>query len=173
MLTVFVILAGCGKSNTKIPVSGNSTDMIKAPLINTEGTEMGEVTITEDNKGVTIRVVAEGLTPGTHGFHIHEKGECTPPTFESAGGHFNPTNKEHGFENPKGFHLGDLPNIQVEKDGTIDATVTTAEVTLQKGKENSILDEDGSTIMIHENADDYKTDPAGNAGDRIACAVIE
>ncbi|QBQ07187.1 superoxide dismutase family protein [Sporosarcina pasteurii] len=147
--------------------------MIKAPLINTEGTEMGEVTITEDNKGVTIRVVAEGLTPGTHGFHIHEKGECTPPTFESAGGHFNPTNKEHGFENPKGFHLGDLPNIQVEKDGTIDATVTTAEVTLQKGKENSILDEDGSTIMIHENADDYKTDPAGNAGDRIACAVIE
>lgn len=172
-MTVLLILSGCGKGNSKLPVSGKTSDMIKAPLINAEGNEIGEVTLTEGKDGVTIRVVAEGLTPGEHGFHIHEKGECEPPSFESAGGHFNPTNKEHGFENPKGFHLGDLLNIEVDEDGTVDAIVTTAEVTLQKGQENSILDKDGSTIMVHEKADDYKTDPAGNSGERIACAVIE
>ncbi|AOV06587.1 superoxide dismutase family protein [Sporosarcina ureilytica] len=173
LITVLFILGGCGKgSNSKIPVSGKSTDMIEAPLINTEGTEIGEVTLTEGKNGVTIRVAAEGLPPGEHGFHIHEKGECIPPKFESAGGHFNPTHKEHGFDNPKGFHLGDLPNIEVAEDGTVDAIVSTANVTLQQGEENSIFDEDGSSLMIHAKADDYKTDPAGNSGDRIACAVI-
>lgn len=173
LLTVLFILGGCGKaSNSKTPVSGKSLDMIEAPLINTEGTEIGEVTLTEGENGVTIQVVAEGLTPGMHGFHIHEKGQCAPPKFESAGGHFNPNEKEHGFENPKGFHLGDLLNIEVGEDGKVDEVVTTAEVTLQRGKGNSILDEDGSSIMIHSKADDYKTDPSGNSGDRIACAVI-
>lgn len=172
VLMVLFILSGCGRGDLKMPVSGKHEDAIKALLINTEGEEIGDVTLTESDKGVTIRVVAEGLSPGTHGFHIHEKGECTPPTFESAGSHLNPTHKEHGFENPKGFHLGDLPNIDVKEDGVVDVTVTTAEVTLKKGKENSILDEDGTSIVIHEDADDYKTDPAGNSGDRIACAVI-
>lgn len=172
IIVSFVMLTGCGKGNVKVPVSGEGSNAMKAPLINTEGNEIGQVTLTEGDEGVTIRVTAEGLTPGAHGFHIHEKGECAPPSFEFAGGHFNPTHKEHGFENPKGFHLGDLPNIEVEEDGTVDAIVTTAEVTLEKGKENSILDEDGSSIVIHEKADDYKTDPSGNSGARIACAVV-
>lgn len=173
MVIVLLALSGCGKGdNTKLPVSGKSADRLKAALINTDGEEIGEVILTEGDDGVSIRVTAEGLTPGEHGFHIHEKGECTPPDFKSAGGHFNPTGAEHGFDNPKGFHLGDLPNIEVEADGTVDAIVTTANVTLKTGKDNSILDEDGSSLMIHEKADDYVTDPAGNSGDRIACAVI-
>lgn len=174
MMILLLVLSGCGKgSDMKLPVSGKSPDKLTAAIINTDGTEIGEVTLTEGEDGVSIRVRADRLAPGAHGFHIHEKGECTTPNFESAGGHFNPTGKEHGFENPKGFHLGDLPNIEVEADGTVDVIVTTAEVTLEKGKENSILDKDGSTIMIHEQADDYETDPAGDSGDRIACAVIK
>ncbi len=167
------ILSACGKENMKMPVSGESAEGIQAPLINTDGDEIGKVALSEGKGGVTIHVEAQKLSPGEHGFHIHEKGECTPPNFESAGGHFNPTKREHGFDNPKGFHLGDLPNIDVEEDGTINAVVTNIDVTLQQGKENSILDEDGSAIVVHEKADDYKTDPAGNAGDRIACAVLK
>lgn len=174
VMVILLVMGGCGKgSQSKLPVSGKSTNMLKSVLINTDGNEIGEVTLKEGEDGLSIHVVAEGLPPGEHGFHIHEKGVCTPPDFESAGGHFNPTGKEHGFENPEGFHLGDLQNIVVEADGTIDATVTTVELTLQKGKENTILDEDGSTIMIHEKADDYQTDPSGNSGDRIACAVVK
>lgn len=166
------VLGGCGKGNIKVPVSGKGADMIEAPLINTDGNKIGQVTLTEGNDGVTIHVKAKDLTPGLHGFHIHEKGACVPPLFESSGGHFNPTDKEHGFENVRGFHLGDLPNIEVGEDGTVDTTVVTREITLQQGKANSILDDDGSSVMIHAKADDYKTDPAGNSGDRIACATF-
>lgn len=174
VMVILLVMGGCGKgSQSKLPVSGKSSNMLKSVLINTDGNEIGEVTLKEGEDGLSIDVVAEGLPPGEHGFHIHEKGVCTPPDFESAGGHFNPTGKEHGFENPEGFHLGDLQNIVVEADGTIDATVTTVELTLQKGKENTILDEDGSAIMMHEKADDYQTDPSGNSGDRIACAVVK
>lgn len=173
ILSSVFILGACGKGNMKIPVTGESTEKIQAPLINTDGDEIGKVELSEGKDGVTIHVEAKDLSPGEHGFHIHENGECTPPTFESAGGHFNPTNKEHGFDNPKGFHLGDLPNIEVEEDGRVNAVISGIDVTLQSGKENSILDEGGSAIMIHEKADDYKTDPAGNAGDRVACGVVK
>lgn len=167
------MLGACGKDKAKISVSGVGTEKIQAPLINTNGDIIGEVELSEGKDGVTIHVEAKDLSPGMHGFHIHENGDCTPPTFESAGGHFNPTKKAHGFDNPKGFHLGDLPNIEVEADGTVNAVVSGVGVTLQSGKENSILDEGGSAIMIHEKADDYKTDPAGNAGNRVACAVVK
>ena len=112
------------------------------------------------------------MSPGKHGIHIHETAVCTPPISNrrepiSIQGH-----KEHGFENPKGFHLGDLPNLEVDAEGKVTAEVTTALVTLKPGVENSLLDADGSSLVIHEKVDDYKTDPAGNSGDRIACAVI-
>lgn len=173
LLSSVFLLGACGSENLKVPVSSQQPAEIQAPLINTNGDEIGEVTVTEGKNGVIIQIEAEKLSPGMHGFHIHEKGECTPPNFESAGGHFNPTDKEHGFDNPKGFHLGDLPNIEVEENGAVNAVVTDIDVTLQPGLENSILDEGGSAIVIHENADDYRTDPAGNAGDRIACAVLK
>ncbi|HEX5564347.1 MAG TPA: superoxide dismutase family protein [Sporosarcina sp.] len=172
LISVILVVAGCGKAKQKVPVSGEQMEAIVSPLLNTEGEEIGEVTLVQEAKGVLISVQAEDLPPGTHGIHIHETGVCTPPDFTSAGAHFNPTGKEHGFDNPKGFHLGDLPNIEVPEDGKVAVQLPTAEITLKKGQENSILDKDGSAIVIHEKADDYKTDPAGDSGARIACAAI-
>lgn len=168
---VFVI-SGCMQKKTKLPVSGDKVENLSAPIINVDGNEIGEVTFTENDKGLTIEIRAEGLKPGLHGTHIHETGTCTPPTFESAGGHYNPTGKKHGFDNPKGFHLGDLPNIEVDDEGKVNVSLHLKDITLKQGKENSILDKDGSALVIHEGPDDYETDPAGNSGARIACAAI-
>lgn len=173
MMSILLLISGCGKSTTQLPVSGGSAEVIKVPIINTDGNEIGEADFTEGVEGVMIAIKAEGLPPGKHGLHIHEKGECTPPLFETAGSHFNPTDKEHGFNNLKGFHAGDLPNVEVGQDGQLNASVTTAELTLKLGQENSILDDDGSALVIHAKEDDYKTDPSGNSGDRIACGVIK
>jgi len=173
LLATLVIAGGCSKNtNSKLPVSGESTKSVVVPIINTEGNEIGNVSFMESGDGVTVSIQAEGLPPGVKGIHVHEKGVCTPPDFTSAGSHFNPTHKEHGFDNPKGFHLGDLPNIEVDASGKVSAEVTTAEFTMKPGATNSILDSDGSALVIHEKADDYKTDPSGNSGVRIACAAI-
>lgn len=172
LVSVILVLAGCGRADKKVAVSGEQMEAIVSPLVNTEGKEIGEVTLVQEPEGVLINVQAENLPPGTHGIHVHETGVCKGPDFTSSGAHFNPTGKEHGFDNPKGFHLGDLPNIEVPEDGKVSFKLTTSEITLKKGQENSILDKDGSAIVIHEMADDYKTDPAGDSGARIACAAI-
>lgn len=173
MLATLVLTGGCNKNtNLKLPVSGEIPKSVVTPIMNTEGNEIGEVSFVESGEGVTISLQAEGLPPGVKGIHIHETGVCTPPDFTSAGSHFNPTHKEHGFDNPQGFHLGDLPNIEVDANGKVTAEVTTAEITLKPGAANSIVDHDGSALVIHEKADDYKTDPSGNSGDRIACAAV-
>lgn len=171
-ISVLLVIAGCGKSDKKMQVSGEQMKAIVAPLINTEGNTIGEVSLVQEPEGVTINIEAEELSPGAHGIHIHETGVCTPPDFTSTGAHFNPSGKEHGFDNPKGFHLGDLPNIEVDEQGKVSMKLTTAEVTMKPGMENSIVKEGGVAIVIHEKADDYKTDPAGDSGDRVACAAI-
>lgn len=172
LICTILIVAGCAQRGSKVPVSGDKIAPIIAPIINTKGEEIGEVSFVETEKGVTIDILADGLSPGKHGTHIHEKGECAIPDFESAGGHFNPTNKEHGFENPQGYHLGDLPNIEVDEEGKVNVTLTVDEYTLDPKAKNTLLDKDGSTLLIHESEDDYKTDPSGNSGARIACAAI-
>lgn len=173
MMSVLLIAGGCGKNDLKLPVTGESVQSVTSPILNTKGKEIGEASFVEGIDGVTINIQAEGLSPGKHGVHIHEMAVCTPPDFKSAGAHFNPGGKEHGFDNPKGFHLGDLPNLDVDADGKVTAEVTTALVTLKPDVKNSLLDADGSSLVIHEKVDDYKTDPAGDSGDRIACAVIK
>ena len=114
---------------------------------------------------------AKGLPPGPHGFHIHETGICETPDFETAGAHFNPTHREHGFDNPKGHHAGDMPNLEVGADGQIDVVVNVPDVTL-KGGQNQLIDQNGRSFIIHAEADDYLSNPSGNSGKRIACGSI-
>lgn len=167
-----LVIGGCTKEGIQIPVSAERSLSITVPLIDGSNTKMGEVELFEGEGGLTLYVTAKGLTPGLHAIHFHETAKCTPPDFTSAGAHFNPTGREHGFDNPKGPHAGDLPNIEANKEGNIAAKITTAAVTLQKGMAHSLRDEDGSAIIIHAKLDDYKTNPAGNSGERIACAAI-
>ena len=141
-----------------------------ATLKTADGTELGTVTFTQHTDGGT-EMVAElhGVQgAGEHGIHVHEVGECSAPDFKSAGGHFNPEEDEHGLMNEAGPHAGDMPNIHVPENGKLHIEVLNQRVFLSDG----LLDDDGSAIVIHQGPDDYKTDPAGNAGPRIACGVI-
>jgi Cu-Zn family superoxide dismutase len=114
----------------------------------------------------------KGLPPGDHAFHIHAAGKCEPP-FTSAGGHFNPGNKKHGMMAADGHHAGDMPNLVVPASGELKLEVVNTAITLDKDKPNSVLKPGGTAVVIHAAADDYKTDPTGEAGGRIACGVIE
>jgi len=144
----------------------------KATLVNSQGQKVGEATLTETAGGVKIDLAVENLPPGVHAFHIHEKCGCQGPDFASAGGHFNPFGKHHGFKNPQGPHAGDLPNITVGPDGRATVSVVADLVTLKEGQKNSLFQPGGTSLVIHERADDEMTDPAGNAGPRIACGPI-
>ncbi len=136
-----------------------------------DGKTVGRAAFRETPDGVIVLVEVKGLTPGLHGVHIHAVGKCEGPAFASAGGHFNPTQKKHGFKNPEGVHAGDLPNMLVAKDGSGRFEALTDAITLKPGPQ-SVFDGDGSALVIHAGVDDYMTDPAGNSGDRIACGVI-
>jgi Cu-Zn family superoxide dismutase len=141
-------------------------------IINVKGESVGKVSLTETPKGVLVRAYLHNLPEGWHAFHIHETGLCTPPDFKSAGGHFNPEKKIHGYGNPTGHHAGDLPNIYIAKDGTGQVEYLDPSVTLAEGPA-SLFDQDGSALVIHEKSDDYMTDPTGAAGGRIACGVLK
>jgi Cu-Zn family superoxide dismutase len=142
-----------------------------AQLVDANGKAIGQVAISEDANGVTLKVTAAGLPAGTHGVHLHEKGMCEGPKFESAGAHWNPATKQHGRDNPMGAHLGDLANMEAADGAEASSTYLVAGVTVG-GATNALADADGTSLVVHAKADDYKTDPSGNSGDRIACAVI-
>lgn len=145
-----------------------------ATFMNAEGTEIGAVTLTQGDGTVAITGNLEGVTPGDHGMHFHETGNCDGSTgFESAGGHFNPADHQHGLENPDGPHAGDLPNVTAIDDGTVPVELTTDLISLAEGEDGYVFDDDGTALVIHAGPDDQVTDPAGNSGDRFACAVIE
>jgi len=148
-----------------------SAQMATVELRSAQGGVVGSATLTEGPQGVRLTVEPSGLAPGRHGMHIHAVGKCDPPAFTSAGGHFNPEGKQHGWMNPAGAHAGDLPNLSVALDGTARLEVYVPRVTLAAGPQ-SLFPPGGTALVIHAGPDDEITDPTGNSGDRIACGVI-
>jgi Cu-Zn family superoxide dismutase len=144
----------------------------RATLKDARGRTLGEATLREaGTSGVLIKVELQNVPPGTHAFHIHTTGKCDPPDFMTAGGHFNPGGMKHGLVAAGGPHAGDMPNVSVPADGKLSFEVLDTNVTLAAGQK-SLLDADGSALVLHAMGDDYASDPAGNAGGRIACGVI-
>jgi len=159
ILLLPVLLAGC---STMEPTGG-----APMPLVNSSGQAIGSVRAWQTAGGVSFHISATGLPHGLHGIHVHAVGRCDPPDFASAGPHWNPSARKHGLNNPAGPHAGDLPNVDVAANGVLSATVTVPGASMA-----SLLDADGAALVIHAGADDYVTDPSGNSGARIACAVI-
>jgi Cu-Zn family superoxide dismutase len=147
-----------------------SPETAQAELKDAAGKSVGMVNLMETPHGVLMHVKLTGVPAGTHAFHIHATGKCEAP-FTTAGGHFNPDAKQHGMLNAMGMHAGDMPDVEVPADGSLTFDVLNPNVTLKPGA-NSLFKDGGTALMLHGGADDYKSDPAGNAGPRIACGVI-
>jgi Cu-Zn family superoxide dismutase len=153
-------LAGCAAAD--VPVAAPPV-----ALVNSAGQPIGSVTASQTSGGVTLAISAAGLPHGLHGLHVHGVGRCDPPGFDSAGPHWNPASRKHGINNPNGPHSGDIPNIIASSSGVARQTAVLAGASLA-----ALADADGSALMIHAATDDYVTDPGGNSGGRIACAVL-
>src|SRR5215203_774822 len=150
------------------------TAAFDVPLIDASGDAVGLATFTEDADGVTVHLLIEGLSPGEHGWHLHEFGVCEPggdEPFSSAGGHWNPTVQPHGAPDAEEHHVGDFGNLVASADGLAEIEMTTRDFTFEAG-ETSVFDEDGTSIVIHDGRDDLTTQPSGNSGPRYACGVV-
>jgi Cu-Zn family superoxide dismutase len=171
-LLTLPLAAACsgGRANSNEPAPVPAGITARAEMKDAQGRSLGTLTLAQTPLGVLITGELTGLPEGAHGLHVHDVGRCDPP-FTSAGGHFNPTQRQHGFRNRAGFHAGDLPSFSSPASGSTRVDHFTREVTLGTGP-TSLLDPDGSSLVVHASIDDYATDPAGNSGARIACGVI-
>ena len=155
--------------------NGNEGGQAAATVVAPDGSQIGTAEFTQGSTGVLIRLDVSGLSPGAHGIHLHAVGTCTPD-FAAAGGHINPDEGVHGLLNPDrtadAQDLGDLPNLYAAADGTARAEFFTALVTVAGGSMPALIDDDGSTVVIHESPDDHVSQPIGGAGGRVACGVI-
>ena len=147
---------------------------VVVPIKTSTGDDAGKATFSETKKGkLEIKLALKNLPEGDHAVHIHQKPVCDPPDFTTAGGHFNPDMKQHGTLNPMGHHNGDLgQNLTVGVEHTANVTITVDYLSVGTGSPNDITANGGTSIMVHAKADDMKTDPSGNSGNRIACGVI-
>ena len=156
------------------PIATPAVEALDVPLIDAAGDAVGLATFTENADGVTVRLLIEGLTPGEHGWHLHEFGVCEPggtEPFSSAGEHWNPTAQSHGGPDDEEHHVGDFGNLVASADGLAEMEITTTDFTFEAGV-TSIFDEDGTSIVVHEGPDDLATEPSGNSGPRYACGVV-
>ena len=167
LLAARVALAQADAGAAAAPASAAPAPL-SVKLIDGKSQPVGTATLTQTPHGVLISVDLHHLTPGVHAIHLHETGKCEPP-FKTAGGHFNPAHKQHGFRVEGGAHGGDLPNLDVPANGKVKAEFIAHDVTIEGG----LLDADGAALVVHAKADDYKSQPAGEAGDRVACGVID
>jgi superoxide dismutase, Cu-Zn family len=167
LLAAVLPLLACRSTQTKPAPAGTA----QASMRNAASESVGDLRL--ERVGGVVRVSGElfNLAPGTHGIHFHAVGRCDDAAFESAGGHFNPTERQHGLDNPAGPHAGDLPNITVPASGRVVVDFTSPRVTLDSAA-TSLFDADGSAIIVHAAADDQHTDPSGNSGARVACGVV-
>ena len=147
---------------------------VKVSLQNAQGQSAGTVTFSGAKNGVRVKIALENVPFGEHAVHIHQNPVCDAPDFKGAGGHFNPAGKQHGYDNPMGHHNGDLPkNVSVGEDHRGEATFVLTDISMDPAAPNSIFANGGTSVVVHEKADDMKTDPTGNAGNRIACGVVK
>lgn len=163
ILSLLIILSACTNS---------SKTTISVDMYNSSGDMVGTAKLSEHKDGVQIKLTLEGLEPGFHGVHVHEYAKCEGSDFKSAGNHFDPEGKEHGLMHPDGPHLGDLPNIEADSGGLVDAELMLADATLLDGKK-SLLKKDGTSLIITERQDDGVSQPGGDSGARIICGEIK
>jgi superoxide dismutase, Cu-Zn family len=155
-----------------LPAASHAKDKgIKVNLKNAQGADLGTVEIKPAGAGVALKLNLTGLTPGEHAIHFHQNAKCDGPDFKSAGPHFNPDTRKHGLENPEGAHAGDMLNFTADGKGMAKGTIVNKGVNLGSDA-HSLFSNGGTALVVHAKPDDMKTDPAGNAGDRIACGVI-
>ena len=167
MLRPFVLGLAVVSAAACVPMAPPDVAVSSVNLVSISGATLGTVRVFSEPTGVMLRIDARGLPAGQHGVHVHAVGRCDPPGFTTAGPHWNPTTKKHGHQNPEGFHTGDLGNVGVGADGRMVVALLIPGATF-----DGLRDADGSAFVVHAKADDERTDPSGNSGDRIACAVL-
>jgi Cu-Zn family superoxide dismutase len=172
LVPLALVLVACHGKSSPSPAPQGPVSSASVTLRTADGREVGRGSLQQTNAGVLLTADLTGMPAGTHGIHFHAVGQCTAPDFASAGGHFNPTAKAHGFRNAAGHHAGDMTNVNIPESGALRVELLAPDVRLGSG-DGTLLDADGSAIVVHALADDYQTDPSGASGTRIACGVVQ